>query len=544
MRIHAPLTLAIVLFVTLSGAPASAQDAGVSPEQPSGYPPQPSAEDKHPRLVKPAGTRADNAQLGGEPSLTEAPPEAGEQEAAARPTEEEECDLDCLEAQLAAAEEKEQSKKGTLEVGEETGAIQPAAQAAEGDTLAAEPSTTTLAEAAAAAPEGRKLPTRLGPVRIRVGKAEDWIGIGFASQLEFEYKQQLEDGGVDKSNTETLQFRRIRLILSSSFIDGRIQSRFQINLTPSSFELIDMWFSFTRYKFATLRIGQFKIPYDRYRAQSFAALSFIDWAPTTRMFGSERQVGVEMLALGSFFGLEYSAGIFSGTNARASFAVGITEVYGDAPTNPSNLGSGEIVSEFHPALVGRVAKNLGAIDTDTNSDVLGTKELRQSVGVGVAWDARPDATQNLPLRLSAEWLAKIAGADVNIVSYLAWYAPWEGGKMRFGPLGFMAEAGYRFTTIWDLAIRYSITYLTPSLRSDARSYGEFQIRTATDQDSAIMQYGQNGNQITNGELALAGCAHVIGDSLKVVAEFAWESQRWVQGRRNGLALGLQIQLLF
>ncbi|MFZ1863524.1 MAG: porin [Polyangiales bacterium] len=544
MRVRAPLIIAILALGILSAASAQGQDADAPEEQPSGYPKQAAPDDKHPRLVKPKGTREDNMQLGGEPSLTEVIPKAqSKQGAAARPEQDQECDLDCLEAQLASEEQEEQSKKRTLEVGKETGAIAPAVQTSEGDTLAAEPSTTTLAKAAAR-PEARKLPARLGPVRIRVGKTEDWIGIGFASQLEFQYDQQLAGGGVDKSNTETLQFRRIRLIISSSFIEGRIQSRFQINLTPSSFELIDMWFSFTRFKYATLRIGQFKIPYDRYRAQSFAALSFIDWAPTTRMFGSERQVGAEFLALGGFLGLEYSAGIFTGTNARASFAVGLTEVYGDTPTNPSNLGSGEVFSTFHPALVGRVAKNFGEIDTDTNSDVLGTKQLRQSLGVGIAWDARPTPIEDLPLRLSLEWLAKISHADINVITYLAWYSPWDGGKMLFGPMGFMAEAGYRFTSIWELAIRYSITYLTPWLRSDARSYGEFQIMNATDPESAMMQYEQNGNQVTNDQLALAGTAHIIGNSLKVIAEFAWVSQLWAQGRRNGVGLGFQIQLLF
>ena len=240
-----------------------------------------------------------------------------------------------------------------------------------------------------------------------------------------------------------------------------------------------MWFSFTRFKFATFRLGQFKIPYDRYRAQSFAALSLVDWAPTTRMFGSERQVGAEMLASGGFLNLEYAVGIFSGVNARASHGVAISEVYGNAPNNPSEFGSGEVVSSFHPELAGRVAKNFGQINTDTNSDVTGSKKLRHSVGAGIAWDARPVATQDLGLRLSAEWLGKISHLHMNFISYLAWYKSWQGGKILFGPMGFMAETGYRFSLTWELALRYSMTYLTPWLRSDSRSYGAFQIANAT-----------------------------------------------------------------
>ena len=529
---------------------AQEPDAGTAPENDAGSAPAKEAEDQHPRLVKPEGGREDNEQLGGEPSLTEneqGPAAKVESEEGAGPAEEippEECDLDCIEAQLDAEDAKKQQKRGTLAVARESGSIGEEVQDDVGDALSAEPSTTSLAEAEADVPDDRKLPMRLGPVRIKIGKTDDWIGVGFATQLQFEYDQQFEGAGFPKQSIEKLEFRRIRTTLSSSFIDGRIRSRFQINLTPSAFELIDMWFAFTRFKFATFRVGQFKIPYDRYRAQSFAALSLVDWAPTTTMFGSERQVGAEMLGIGGFLKAEYAIGIFSGTNARASHGVGITEVYGEVPRNASDFGFGEVVSEFHPELVARAAKNFGKINTDTNSDTSGSKELRHSLGFGIAWDARPNATQDLGLRLSAEWLGKIRHIHMNVVSYLAWYKPWQGGKILYGPMGFMAETGYRFSLMWELALRYSMTYLTPWLRSDARSYGVFQIMNATDPAAAMQQYGQNGEQTTTNELALAGTSHIIGNSLKVVAEAAWEAQRWEAGRLNGFRFNVQLQFLF
>ncbi|MGB3049525.1 MAG: porin [Polyangiales bacterium] len=550
MRFPVRTILVVMILGCASAALAEEPDAGVNAPGDAGSAPETPTEDKHPRLVKPKGDREDNAQLGGEPSLTETEQgpaakvdgeEASEGETASQ---EDDCDLDCLEAQLGEDDEKEQRKKGTLQVARESGSISEDSGEDAGDALSAEPSTTTLAEAEPEAPTDRKLPMRLGPVRIKVGKTEDWIGIGFAAQMEFDYDQQFAGAGAQSDATETLEFRRIRATLSSSFIEQRIQSRFQINLTPSAFELVDMWFSFTRFKFATLRVGQFKIPYDRYRAQSFAALSLIDWAPTTRMFGSERQIGAEMLASGGFLELEYAFGIFSGVNARASQGVAISEVYGEVPNNPSELGSGEVVSSFHPELVGRVAKNFGKINTDTNSDVTGSKKLRHSVGAGIAWDARPVATQDLGLRLSAEWLGKIRHLHMNFISYLAWFKPWQGGKILFGPMGFMAETGYRFSLTWELALRYSITYLTPWLRSDSRSYGAFQISNATDPASAIEQFGENGEQTTSNRLEIAGTSHIIGNSLKVVAEAAWVAQRWEAGRRNGFAFALQLQFLF
>ena len=550
MRSHVRSILVVMVLGSASAVFAQEPDGGDQPEQDAGNQPgqdagTPEEEPKKERepFIKRDGQRPDNEQLGGEPSLTEAD-EAAEGGAKAQVEDAEDCNLDCIEAALDKEEEREQRRKRTLKVARESGSVSSEDPTDSGDTLAAEPSTTSLAEADIDVPEGRTLPTRLGPVRIPVGKTDDWIGVGFATQMQFEYDQQFEGAGFPSGNTETLEFRRIRFTLSSSFIEGRIRSRFQINLTPSAFELIDMWFSFTRFKFATFRIGQFKIPYDRYRAQSFAALSFVDWAPTTAMFGSERQIGGEMLASGGFLNLEYAIGVFSGVNARAAHGVGITEVYGEIPRSASDLGFGEVVSSFHPEIAARVAKNFGDINTDSNSDVLQTKRLRHSVGVGISWDARPETTEDLALRLSAEWLGKIRGIHMNVVSYLAWYEPWEGGKMVFGPLGFMAETGYRFSLMWELALRYSVTYLTPWLRSDARSYGEFQIMNATDPAQALEQYGRNGDQTTNNDLAIAGTSYIIGNSLKVVAEAAWQQQLWDTGRWNGFRVNLQLQLLF
>jgi hypothetical protein len=531
LRSWTPRILLILALAIASSAFAQAPDAGAPPRE---------AKKEHPRLIKTDGKHEDNEQLGGEPSLTETKEEpAAQVDGEGSPAED--CDLDCLEARLDQEEAEEQEKKSTLQVAEDTGSLGEEVQDDAGDALAAEPSTTPLD--AAAVPEGRKLPTRLGPVRIKVGKTDDWVGIGFAAQLEFEYDQQLEGAGFVKRSNEFLEFRRIRFTLSSSFIDGRIKSRFQINLTPSAFDLIDMWFAFTRFKFAAFRVGQFKIPFDRYRATSYAALSFVDWPPTTRMFGSERQIGAEMFAR-SFRDLEYAFGVFNGTNVRAAHGVGITEVYGEKVRNRSNIGFGEAVSEFHPELTGRFAKNFGKINTDANSDLLGTKELRHSLGAGFSWDARPNAIEDLDLRFSLEWLGKISGFDMNIISYVAWFKPWEGGKILFGPVGVMGELGYRFSLMWELALRYSIVYLTPWLRSDARSYGEFQIANAMDPAAAMAQYGRNGDTTTNAELVVAGSAHIIGNSLKVVTQAAWLTQLWNTGMRNGIRLNVQLQLLF
>ena len=224
MRAPVRSILAILVWGCASTALADEPDAGAgtpSQKEAEAAPPA-KAEDKHPRLVKPEGDREDNEQLGGEPSLTETqqePAANGDRETSTdEAPAEDDCDLDCLEAQLAKEEDKEQRKKGTLRVARESGSITEETGEDSGDTLSAEPSTTSLAEAEVGVPEDRTLPMRLGPVRIKVGKSEDWIGIGFATQLEFQYEQQFQGAGFENLSTETLEFRRIRTTLSSSFI--------------------------------------------------------------------------------------------------------------------------------------------------------------------------------------------------------------------------------------------------------------------------------------------------------------------------------------
>ena len=68
--------------------------------------------------------------------------------------------------------------------------------------------------------------------------------------------------------------------------------------------------------------------------------------------------------------------------------------------------------------------------------------------------------------------------------------------------------------------------------------------TATDPVAAMEQYGRNGDTTTNAELVVAGSAHIIGNSLKVVTQVAWLNQLLNTGLRNGIRLNVQLQLLF
>ncbi len=125
MRACVRSILVVMVLGSASAGLAQQSDAGVAPEPDAGSSAEKQADDKHPRLVKPAGNREDNEQLGGEPSLTESKPDPSSQVDGenASETGESPCNLDCIEAQYKVEYTKEQQKKGTLEVARETGSL-------------------------------------------------------------------------------------------------------------------------------------------------------------------------------------------------------------------------------------------------------------------------------------------------------------------------------------------------------------------------------------------------------------------------------------
>lgn len=421
---------------------------------------------------------------------------------------------------------------------DEEATAQRAEKASEGSlgTLS-EPGTVNVEETIPDAPA--KWPRRLGPARLTIDKAGDSLSLGLATQLrggaEREvlgpYQPQRADGGIT--------INRLRLVIGSRFLDGRVRSSVQLNFAPGALELIDVWFLYAPLPKLALRVGQFKVPYTRYRAQSFAALSLVDWSPVTRMFGSERQIGLEFLnPAPDDLSWEFAAGVFAGTNVRASHGVGLVEEYGEAPVNRSDLTSYRVPSAFHPELVGRVAKNFGAIDTAANTDLRGGP-FRSSLGLSGAWDIRPVAQEDLTGRIALEWLAKVRHVHLNAVGHVAWF----GGAADVGPWGALGEVGYRFHRRWELTSRYSWVWIGRRLREDARAHAEDAIREATEPD-VLAQYALVGRVRSRNELATAASMYVVGHSLKAQLEAAWQGDDTELGWKQRIVVRAQLQFQF
>ena len=418
----------------------------------------------------------------------------------------------------------------------------------------------TLARAAllvllACSPGGLRAETRLdphgriGPFTLSTEDGAHQVGIGFVGQLLFELTNAGGEfgGGGDRETDHSLRLRRVRSLVRASLLDGDLSLGFQLSTAPSSLELMDLWADVRFLPALRLRLGQFKTPFGRYRWVSFTRLVLVDWPIAAQRFGSERQIGV-MIHSGQKDDtpFSYAFGVFAGYNARASFETALTRIYAEPMPNPSNLRAPAAPSELHPELVLRVAHSAPGIHAETNSDGQGGG-FRHSVGLSVAWDARPVAYRDFALRVSPELLCKVHGFSFNVVGYLGFSEGTSTGSFGFAAWGLTGEAAWRFAERWEIALRYSRVDLLDDLRKDARARGDRIVGEASLgglRPGLVAQYASAGAVDVEQELTLGFNVYLIGHSLKWQTDIAWLREESGPGIEDAIRVRTQAILAF
>ena len=273
----------------------------------------------------------------------------------------------------------------------------------------------------------REAPTRIGPFEITSPSGDSRLGVGFSTQL----RATAEDHALSAEERELrakLELRRVRLLLRGSFFDSTLRVGFQLSVAPSSLELMDAWADYKFHRHIQVRLGQFKIHSSRYRQQSFSTVVLVDWATVASRFGSERQLGL-MVHNGGWDNSDwtYSFGVFTGSNARASFENGIAREYDASLPNPSNLRDPAPLGDLHPEIVLGVGHSSDDIGARSNTDAH-RGALRHLVDLGVAWDVAPEQGRDFALRLSPELLLKAHGFSFNLVGHIG--LDRDGGSAR------------------------------------------------------------------------------------------------------------------
>jgi hypothetical protein len=298
----------------------------------------------------------------------------------------------------------------------------------------------------------------IGPFDIVSGDSSAVLTPGFASQLRlvFDSAENVSCECEDRKNTLTMRARRIRPVISLTLPRYSLSLRLHLSTAPGSVELMDFYFDYYASADLRIRAGQYKIPFTRYRIQSFSRLTFVDWSVVTAAFGAERQMGIAI-----HNGYEraprraYVFGVFSGQNARAAHAVTFPGRFGTEGGNPSGLSDPAPREDFHPELVLHLGYNARSIDVSSDTDR--TKaDIRYSLMLSAAWDMDARYQRDFVLRLAPEFLAKYRGFSASAVWYAGWAEEGESRTPRHVMCGWLVQCAYRLCQRYEISGRYAL----------------------------------------------------------------------------------------
>jgi hypothetical protein len=311
---------------------------------------------------------------------------------------------------------------------------------------------------------GRAEEPPIGPFKVAGADGACLLSIKFATQLRFDYSSEddPECGCADRTHTAVMRARRIRPTFNLSLPERRFSMNLHLSTAPGSIELMDFYFNYAGTEGVQLRAGQFKIPFTRYRIQSFQRLTFVDWAIVSPAFGAERQMGVALHnGYESFQEYAYAIGVFSGQNARAAHAVTLPHWRGLEQVNPSDLSDPAPREDFHPELALHVGYFTPGMKVGSDTD-RARGGLRWGAAFSAAWDLDPAFHRDFVLRLAPEILAKYRGPSASAL----WYTGWaeEGDSMKARPVmnGGLVQGAYRLCDTYEVSARYSAVDLRHS----------------------------------------------------------------------------------
>lgn len=362
--------------------------------------------------------------------------------------------------------------------------------------------------------------TSAAPV-LRLSSADGGSSIRFQLAAQIRWQYQAVDGGAGQPmvRENEILFRRLRTIIGGSIVSEDFTYRLHFNFAPGAIELIDLWIDYEFHPQVSLRLGQYKIPFTRYRLGSFSTRPTVEWSYPTRYFGAERQIGLMIHnGVGRPPRFEYQVGIFTGVNARASNGVAMPRVYGVDRPNPSDLTDPSAPSSFHPELAAHVAYNYGDIDARAPQDFEGGP-LRASVGLSAAYDVRPALGQDMTLRIAPEAVIKVHGFSLWGVFYMIFTEEIMGSdRIALGLLGAVAQASYLFLERFEIGLRYTDVSILSGLREDARQYADQRIDDEEDgvaQDELRQRLSSIGLIEAIHEIALGFNVYILARSLKL-----------------------------
>lgn len=395
--------------------------------------------------------------------------------------------------------------------------------------------------ASAASDEGPE-PPKLGPVSLKTGSGT--IDLGVSLQLRADVRSIEGDDG--RSGEVAISINRLRMSASGNFLDERVTFEVQLNTTPESFELVDVWIGFVFAPSLRLRLGQMKVPYTWYRQLSFTRLAFVDWSPTTAWFGSERQLGAMLHDDPAKSGWSYRLGVFTGENRRSSHAFRLAEIYGEPLENASGADGFAVADDVDPELVGTLRWTSDGFDAEQQVDWDGGP-ARFLLAASGAVNFDSDETEDFAGRASIDAWLKLRHFSMVATGYLALSKEVLDDDLIVAATGLNLEAAYLIDRKVELAARFALIDPTDALTDDARTRAERIIEGAVSEDEEERlrgRYGDAGTLLEEHELRLGVSYFLVGHSLRVQLDGGWIHRELRAGPRDDFEARTIVQLAF
>jgi hypothetical protein len=246
---------------------------------------------------------------------------------------------------------------------------------------AQETGTATSAARVSPEPAPMVLPPPLEKQKVEVTAAPGKgitvaAGDAYSATLRFRVQARGTVRNERETTTSEVNISTVRVALSGNVISPKINYTLQLALGGNDFEtgsstpLFDAYVDFKQLRDASLRVGQFFVPFDRARTVREFALQTVSRAQVISELALDRDMGVMLFSddLGGLGSLSYRAGIFGGDGRNRFGAPSAGFLY-----------------------VGRVSvRPFGAFDDDQEADLERSDKFRLAVGAAVAYNASTD----------------------------------------------------------------------------------------------------------------------------------------------------------
>ena len=357
-------------------------------------------------------------------------------------------------------------------------------------------------------------PSHLGPVALY----GDFGSLRLAMATQLRGTLTHDTGGTDG----VFGLRRLRLWVRARFLDDRVAFRLQLDASPRSPELIDLWVQGKVRPGLALRLGQTKVPLSHYWDRSFTRTVFVDWPLTVRYF-TGRSTGLLAFDPRRDRSWSWDLGVFTGEASRAANGFREPTIYGEPRFNRSSFRGYVGPDAPHPEVAGRLRWRGGPL----------------VLAASAAWDVRPVYTQDQLARFALDGELQSGRFGFYAGGFLSLFEDRDGDPI-LGLGGTHLEARARLHERVDLGLRYVTIVRSDDLRSDARAYAAQHVADVPEDSD---RYEGVGDLRAEHELALALAVYAIGNDLEWQIDATWRREA-AAADRDELLARTQVQLAF